>query len=93
MKNQTQHTPTPWKADGKIIRGADGLGVCELQRQGFPSELKANTAFIITACNAHEELVQAVKWALDDARTGPLKLDTVVKLQTIQAALKKAGVK
>lgn len=64
-----QHTPTPWtdhkkslfpQSDG-IIWGPDGIGICEMQRMGYPEEMKANAAFIVRAVNAHEDMLAALK--------------------------------
>ncbi len=46
------HTPTPWYADGKLIVGAtpdDG----QIGGAHDPTD----AAFIVKACNAHDELV------------------------------------
>lgn len=72
MKTQTQHTPTPWtyrKAQQHFYIEAEnapgfGRSVAEVRfvgnhDTGWTSE--ANAAFIVTAVNSHETLIQAVK--------------------------------
>lgn len=69
-----QHTPTPWIEQempigcNDRITADDGEGttVCE-----FPYGLDANAAFIVRACNAHEELIAALR---DDVKA----MDNVV---------------
>ncbi len=56
------HTPTPWHQDERVfITGPDEnmaivkcLGMDDRKRE-------ANAAFIVTACNAHERLVEALQ--------------------------------
>jgi hypothetical protein len=58
-----------------------------LTKYGPPSEYSANARFIVTACNAHDDLVKALNAALDDPHS-----DISSGLaQTIVAALAKAG--
>ena len=65
MKKQTGHTPTPWifkegYHNNSMIysENAELISV-------FQDDNKANAQFIVKACNAHEELVKALKKALD----------------------------
>ena len=53
------HTPTPWKlnCDNEILT-TNGLIVY--------ISIKANAEFIVTACNAHEDLVKALEIALSE---------------------------
>ncbi|KQQ94971.1 hypothetical protein [Massilia sp. Leaf139] len=70
----TKHTPTPWRVTdgtnikddcrpisehGVLIAGAHGYNGSGF----FPSdeEAAANATFIVRACNAHEELVKALR--------------------------------
>lgn len=62
---QTAHTPTPWEACGNLVRTArtdvdpSGLLVCDCPANvGNRIE---DAAFIVRACNAHDELVAAGK--------------------------------
>ena len=62
------HTPTPWLIDKfgnvKMIGGRKNILV-----QGFglnsEKESVSNSTFIVRACNSHDELLEACKWALD----------------------------
>lgn len=52
----TNHTPTPWRVntfngDRQEVLDANGNNAC----------VKANAAFIVRACNAHDELVAALE--------------------------------
>ncbi len=55
-----EHTPTPWRIDdeGNICAndGADFRWVAEPRGRS-----KANAAFIVKACNAHDGLVKALR--------------------------------
>lgn len=63
------HTPTPWKMFTTEI--GTYIGVGEETGEGIldvgfgvwrsPDEAKENAAFIVKACNLHEELVDALK--------------------------------
>jgi len=74
MEKNAQHTPTPWHTgEGKaerIIYAADGFAVADATVfHGLHVESPtANAAFIVRACNAHDELVAALKGLLDDMR-------------------------
>ncbi len=64
-----EHTPTPWKVgrDNSLFPMAGGkrswviaqMAQCRTDKAG-----QANAAFIVRACNSHEELVKALEWAL-----------------------------
>jgi len=61
------HTKTPWListvqgSPGIMIGGDDGSNVvCDMRLR---SSVEANAAFIVKACNAHDELVEACKEA------------------------------
>ena len=59
-----KHTAMPWFADGIVIESKNGnIGLMNLARP--ENESKANAAFIVKACNMHEELVALLKEALD----------------------------
>lgn len=67
----TQHTPTPWSGGhyssvvGCLIVGQGGRLICDTAIQ--PKELaEANAVFIVRACNAHEELLSALKVVAKD---------------------------
>lgn len=61
---ETKHTPTPWSTSGtKVVDGKIVVAQCKFA--GVMSHMQAahNAAFIVRACNAHEELVAALKEA------------------------------
>ena len=96
MTQQAQHTPGPWRyTDGGIIdnappRGhagveiADVLGADTHDRRGpvLKQEARANAAFIVRACNSHDDLLAACKFALDSIasrKRGLLKPDPLYR--------------
>jgi hypothetical protein len=84
--SNTKHTPTPWRLiEGNLIKqdyrpiGLDDSSgvligsVCGHPSSGFyPTEEEgaANAAFIVRACNSHEQLVNGLKNALEDGDNG-----------------------
>ena len=84
MTTQPKHTPTPWRyhnvksgrysechyivADAystpTVIDGRDQIATCD----GLSDETVANAAFIVTACNAHADLLAALNGMLDMVR-------------------------
>lgn len=68
----SNHTKTPWRTGGEqnptIIYDGDGWAVASTAvvhvRKNAKYEADANAAFIVRACNAHDELVAALDWAL-----------------------------
>jgi hypothetical protein len=72
----TQHTPTPWKTNGRYILDGDSFSkpsiamVTQLKGKNnnedvaFQELAEANAAFIVRAVNCHGELVEAIQWAL-----------------------------
>lgn len=56
-----EHTPTPWVATDTMIRYLSESGAILADCEFFGVQGKANAAFIISAVNAHEELVGALK--------------------------------
>lgn len=94
---QTAHTPTPWEACGNLVRTArtdvdpSGLLVCDCPANvGNRIE---DAAFIVRACNAHDDLVAALRKAeftlqTLTSRTARERDACVVE---IRAALAKAG--
>lgn len=70
------HTPTPWKYDGDGFDsiaaqecGTDGytvmneecLPICDMVNCFEDDVCQANAAFIVKACNAHDELVEFIE--------------------------------
>lgn len=65
---QQKHTPTPYFTDGKRIWkdcGAYKSAIADVHQSGTPEDAKSiqesNAAFIVRACNAHDELVEALE--------------------------------
>jgi hypothetical protein len=73
-----KHTPTPWYVsieDGMPILGANGARICDTDVCDADSELQAlaqetqqavDAAFIVRACNAHEDLTEALASIIAD---------------------------
>ena len=63
------HTPPPWilNSDGEVITSMN-RDVCVTH--AFDETDRANAAFIVTACNAHDELVAALELAEVEMRYG-----------------------
>lgn len=70
------HTPGPWKYDMGLtdndttsnvafITDDDGFLIARLTRTGPQKSLHADTAFIVRACNAHEELLAALRRSVE----------------------------
>lgn len=69
------HTPTPWLLDGRTVYALcedksnnrftahvqGGWAVAPTKGRTTDQELDANAAFIVKACNMHEELVSAIE--------------------------------
>jgi len=74
MTTQTQRTPGPWKQVHKVptlINSCSAFrSVAETGcgRRKLTPEDEANAAFIVTACNAHDELVAALRGSRDMLR-------------------------
>jgi hypothetical protein len=76
-----EHTATPWHACGSgILSGGDAIQqmviavvhYAEMPAPAMMAEREANKQFIITACNAHDQLVAenaALRSDLNDARS------------------------
>jgi len=66
---ETKHTPTPWKSNSMEIftdagKSSKRIAFATGKAQGDDNELaelKATAAFIVRACNAHDELVAALE--------------------------------
>lgn len=93
MTATTQHTPTPWKvvrlSDLIGVLDANGFGVADLvpPSNRDTSNNAANAAFIVTACNAHDELVAALRRieSGDFEGSGHAKQIARAALQKVQA--------
>ena len=67
------HTPLPWANESGLRISAPGhrvggfvalVATLEHRKGETPAEQRANGAFIVRACNAHDELLAALKVAL-----------------------------
>lgn len=94
-KATAQHTPTPWVHDPVLpahVYSDDATGSIVATCTGFSfaprpeAEKRANAAFIVRACNAHDELVAALRMVCDSgvALAQPIE-------KAMCAALAKAG--
>jgi len=74
--SQIAHTPTPWKAvtvngepNQSMILDGEGFNhwVAHIQHNGeyMPEKQKANADFIVKAVNSHEDLIWALKTAIE----------------------------
>ena len=65
-----KHTPTPWKRSEEnaysILTPQGGLIAKTSYHWVDPVSARLNAAFIVKACNSHEELVHSVQNLLDD---------------------------
>lgn len=62
-----KHTPTPWQVglDGQHFGNLDESATPKFRAVGFAlnrgiGETRANAEFIVTACNAHDALVECL---------------------------------
>jgi len=58
----SEHTVTPWIIDGHQIV-YDDMEVCRVSGDAW----EANAAFIVRACNSHDELLEACKQLVEAA--------------------------
>lgn len=98
MEKNAQHTPTPWTnpTDGGVKAPAERtmlrsgrevpFRVCTMQ-DGDLETVRANAAFIVRACNAHNELITL----LTDAHRALGGAHIPGLPSKIRAALSKAG--
>lgn len=94
-----RHTKLPWKrdADPFLIRTATGRIdniVASTDRGVGPEEqCEADADFIVTACNAHDQLVDVCQRLLaDHQRIYPHHADLCGLCKDAKAALKAAGI-
>jgi len=62
--NTTQHTPTPWTLEHSTINNIElKTNIVQWQKpiSEMDEEHQANARFIVTACNNHDRLVEALK--------------------------------
>jgi hypothetical protein len=98
----TQHTPTPWEqfagCGPAIFKAGVTQQIASTARLGPDPQVhavdEANAAFIVTACNAHDELVAALRM-MEEHFAWHVEHDThhdsdLIMLQVARAALAKA---
>lgn len=57
---EKKHTPLPWVCQGNIVT-KDGNTIARTPAYRPADEETANAAFIVRACNAHDDLVAVVE--------------------------------
>lgn len=70
MEKKIEHSPLPFVVEGRdwIISKSNGDNICTIQyTPRDPKTHKANATFIVTACNSHYELVEALKEVVKEA--------------------------
>ena len=108
---KTKHTPTPWKVrhdsdesgDGYMIEDKNGYPIANTMyfasdkdtREMHKKWDKENAQFIVTACNAFEDMLEALKnllWNFDGKETD-LSLVQKRAIKYAKAAISKAEAK
>ena len=97
----SKHTPLPWTAGRSESCSTPFMHISAADRDiGYltlnPQEVEANAAFIVTACNSHYDLVDALKDVRALARKMMIAGGTDaefadIRLEKATAALAKAG--
>lgn len=82
------HSPTPWTADWRFVRDQRRNIVLEPSALVKDEVARANAAFTVRACNAHEELLAACKTALSKLEL--IRVENKVNVESQQDALKAA---
>lgn len=93
---QTAHTPTPWLLEDGTLRaaGEETRLVADVAIYGrLSDEGKANAAFIVRACNSHNDLVAALRaiQEIENKEYGPDWEEIEQARQIATDALAKAG--
>lgn len=58
----SEHTPTPWKADGLEVKCQQGtVATCPTPQKGGTFDCMDNAEFICLSCNCHDELVRTLQ--------------------------------
>lgn len=89
------HTPAPYTLDELKIIGKDGnmIADCFYNSEDYWMELqKHNAKFILTACNNHYSMLNALEAALDMYNLMPMEMRdmNIFKFRKIVAAIDKA---
>ena len=93
---QATRTPGPWKTEGAQVLSDQCLYPVAICEGGTPDEGEANAAFIVRACNAHDDQVAALEAALTLVGRGSRNRASVTAMEhdavqrQIRAALKLA---
>ena len=94
----TGHTPTPWVVDDLMIfeaskRGWKIANLCGWDSHQSKIEMTANAAFIVTACNAHDQLIAALERLVADYQDVPdaTDADGQAVFEQARAALRAAS--
>ncbi|MEN6375497.1 MAG: hypothetical protein ABFD75_12085 [Smithella sp.] len=88
-----EHTKTPWNyndPDGKI-RNASGEVIATIWLWPESGTRDANAAFIVKACNCHDEFVAALKRFMEYGDVFAYTTGTVNPYEQAKAALAKVG--
>ena len=68
MNTQTKHTPGPWIQENgsiKAVSRGHWFPVARIEKRKFtPEGIEANAAFIVRACNTHDEMLAALKYVV-----------------------------
>ncbi len=65
------HTPTPWVSGGCVVWEKNGDMIADLASpRRPPDETEANTEHIVRCVNEHDQLMEALDWALGWAAKG-----------------------
>ena len=101
-----KHTPLPWRIaepgervafEEVHVTGANGRPVAStlypLAKSFWRAEDEANACFIVTAVNAHEEMLAAAQFTLSVMKTNHLDIELSEKLavEKLEAAIAKAS--
>lgn len=91
----TKHTPTPWFLSGPHNDGSAGIYTTanpsvDSSVAAFSDVGEANAAFIVRACNAHDELVAALENTLQFAKACQHMSEDKLMRQAIQHDIDKA---
>ena len=94
-----QHTPTPWTTDGVAIWNEIGnvvaasVSTADTRLYHTKTDYKqasVNAAFLVRAVNAHEELLDAVKMALDAELSLAARIPRPLRIKFLKQAIAKA---
>jgi len=85
-----EHTATPWVCHSGMVwkldkswPGTHDIPIAKMDRDTSstqPTERDANAEFIVRACNAHDELVEAATLVLVDLQHGQIHIANQLKL-------------